>query len=110
MVVVVVVCRRAMMLIEALCFVFFFCVYWGNTDEFAPVKDTPGGTGDTPEKARGMISQQAQRWLKAAGATLVGGGGQGSDDGCEISPLMSYEGEGLESYKGKEVYVPFSLS
>ena len=76
-----------------------------KTDEFAPVKDAPGGPGDTPEKARGMISLQAQRWLREAGATLIGDDNQV----CEISPLISYAGEGLEGY-GNEVQLPFCLS
>lgn len=85
------------------------------SDEFAPVKDAPGGSGDTPEKARSMLSNQAQRWLEAAGAKLAiveGGDGSGDPESplCEISPLVSYGGEGLEGHGGKEVKVPFILS
>lgn len=93
------------------------------TDEFAPVKDAPGGTGDTPEKARSMLSNEAKRWVIAAGGKLVEGGEGGKGEGkkvvegveggereefcSEISPLVSYQGEGLrERVEGKEIVVP----
>jgi UDP-N-acetylglucosamine/UDP-N-acetylgalactosamine diphosphorylase len=71
-------------------------------DEFAPVKDAPGSGGDTPEKALGMLSAEAQRWVEAAGGVMVGDRALP----CEISPLVSYNGEGLE---GRVVKGPIAL-
>jgi len=74
---------------------------------FAGVKDAPGGKGDTPEQARRMMSEEARRWVVKAGGKLVGGGEGGEEEVSEISPLVSYRGEGLEGrVKGKEVVLP----
>lgn len=75
-------------------------------DEFAPVKNAPGSSTDSPDTARGMISRQAKRWAAAAGAKLSEGGEEGL---CEISPLVSYGGEGLGGRKGELLGVPFHL-
>ncbi|CAM9414031.1 unnamed protein product [Choristocarpus tenellus] len=81
-------------------------------DEFAPVKNAPGDTKDSPDTARGMISAQALRWVEAAGGkTSIGSkivnGGEGF---CEVSPLVSYGGEGLkEKVNGKALEVPFHI-
>lgn len=83
-----------------------------NTDEFAPVKDAPGGAGDTPERARRMLSEEAKRWVKSAGAAallppVVEEGGEEEEPVSEISPLVSYKGEGLAArVGGKEVQLP----
>jgi UDP-N-acetylglucosamine/UDP-N-acetylgalactosamine diphosphorylase len=75
-------------------------------DEFAPVKNEPGNPNDSPDTARQLISLQAKRWLKAAGAKLSGA----VDSLCEISPLVSYAGEGLEKFAGTEISLPCSLT
>lgn len=75
-------------------------------DEFAPVKNAPGATSDSPDTARAYLSSLGKRWVKNAGGILVGD----LDSICEVSPLTSYGGEGLEELvKGKEVECPFSL-
>lgn len=74
--------------------------------EFAPVKNAPGSSSDSPDTARAMISSVAKEWLQAAGATLTG---DVESDCCEISPLVSYAGEGLDDYKGKDVTCPFAI-
>jgi UDP-N-acetylglucosamine/UDP-N-acetylgalactosamine diphosphorylase len=82
-------------------------------EEFAPVKNAPGSAQDSPDTARQVLSQQAQRWLVAAGAVIVPGGsggtGESAESVCEISPLLSYAGEGLSSLRGKEVTLPCYL-
>jgi UDP-N-acetylglucosamine/UDP-N-acetylgalactosamine diphosphorylase len=95
-------------------------------DEFSPVKNAPGSTNDCPDTARFMISERAKRWLRDAGAILIetkknandgnesdnnhnGSSSISTSDCCEISPLVSYAGEGLEKYHGKEIQCPFHI-
>lgn len=74
-------------------------------EEFAPVKNATGK--DSPDTAREYLSNLAKSFLTKAGATLSDGDGGGVC--CEVSPLTSYAGEGLEDYKGKEVKCPFTI-
>ncbi|DAZ96780.1 TPA: hypothetical protein N0F65_005778 [Lagenidium giganteum] len=62
-------------------------------DEFAPVKNAPGTAVDSPDTARHLFSEQCKRWLLEAGATFD----DGSNGLCEITPSVSYNGEGLEA-------------
>jgi UDP-N-acetylglucosamine/UDP-N-acetylgalactosamine diphosphorylase len=81
-------------------------------DEFAPVKNAPGSATDSPDTARALLSDQAIRWLTAAGATTYDGGNDFDGDGvairkeCEISPLLSYGGEGLDHLFGAKIPLP----
>lgn len=76
-------------------------------DEFAPVKNAPGSASDSPDTARVLISNLAKTWVTAAGGRLTG---DTENDLCEISPLVSFAGEGLEDLvKGKDIECPFSL-
>ncbi|KAF5388575.1 hypothetical protein D9757_004704 [Collybiopsis confluens] len=66
-----------------------------RNEEFSPLKNAPGtGVDDAGTSRRDLLAQQ-RRFLERAGAKVK----DGID--IEISPLVSYAGEGLESQKGK---------
>lgn len=58
-------------------------------DEFSPVKNADGN--DSPKSAREMLGKLHRHWLIDAGVKLSG------DSLYEISPTLSYAGEGLSS-------------
>lgn len=63
----------------------------GREDEFSPLKNGPGSTSNNAETSRNDLLAMHARWLRAAGAEL--------EDGVqvELSPAITYSGEGLES-------------
>lgn len=67
-----------------------------RASEFAPVKNAPGSASDSPDTARQAIMSSHQRWVEEAGGSVT------SPEGVEVSPLVSYGGEGLDQLcKGK---------
>lgn len=65
-------------------------------EEFSPLKNAPGTGSDDPETSRKDLLNQQKRFLEAAGATVK------TEVEIELSPLVSYSGEGLASVKGQQ--------
>ncbi|KAL0965147.1 hypothetical protein UPYG_G00277400 [Umbra pygmaea] len=91
-------------------------------EEFSPLKNADGASLDTPTTARRSLLTQHYCWALAAGATFLDAQGkplpprirvtQDEDPPavCEISPLVSLFGEGLEQLLGhKALMTPFLL-
>ncbi|XP_054704798.1 UDP-N-acetylhexosamine pyrophosphorylase-like protein 1 isoform X2 [Grus americana] len=91
-------------------------------EEFSPLKNADTADKDTPTTARQALLAQHYRWALKAGARFLDENGcripeklslSGTEDApavCEISPLVSYFGEGLEVYmKNKDFPSPFVL-
>lgn len=68
-----------------------------RSDDFSPLKNAPGTGSDDPETSRRDLLNANRRWLRDAGAEV------GDDVEVELSPKVSYAGEGLEVVKGKKV-------
>lgn len=98
----------------------FACMEVKREDEFSPLKNAKvsvecahdpktyshrsQGTGeDDPDTSRKDILKQGQRFLEGAGAIVVS---ESEETGVEVSPLISYAGEGLEFLKGREIKAP----
>ncbi|KAG9314107.1 nucleotide-diphospho-sugar transferase [Chiua virens] len=64
-------------------------------EEFSPLKNAPGTGSDDPDTSRRDLLDQHRRFLENAGARLK----EGVE--IELSPLVTYAGEGLESVKGE---------
>jgi len=104
-------------------------------EEFAPLKNAEGKPDFTPTYCRNSLLALHQKWMRIAGAKLINdqgdeakqmgspaGENNNNDPGdnnnsekeytvtCEISPLVSYAGEGLRDYKGKSLQLPVLLN
>nr|XP_055163248.1 UDP-N-acetylhexosamine pyrophosphorylase-like protein 1 [Nyctereutes procyonoides] len=91
-------------------------------EEFSPLKNAASDARDNPAVTRRALLMQHYRWALQAGAHFLDACGArlpelpSLPDGteppaiCEISPLVSYAGEGLEMYlQGREFRSPFIL-
>ncbi|KAJ3272026.1 UDP-N-acetylglucosamine pyrophosphorylase [Borealophlyctis nickersoniae] len=71
-------------------------------EEFSPLKNATGA--DSPQTSRADILAQCARFVEAAGGKIQVKDGE--EKVVEVSPLVSYGGEGLEALKGKTVKSP----
>uniref|UniRef100_A0A0B7A6X1 UDP-N-acetylglucosamine diphosphorylase n=1 Tax=Arion vulgaris TaxID=1028688 RepID=A0A0B7A6X1_9EUPU len=91
-------------------------------DEFSPLKNADGPPKDTPTTCRQDLLNLHQRYILASGGRFVHPDGtpypdltkkqnRKEDDAavCEISPLVSYAGEGLEEVSNKSFVTPVLL-
>ncbi|KAJ7308108.1 hypothetical protein JRQ81_008616 [Phrynocephalus forsythii] len=91
-------------------------------EEFSPLKNADPASKDTPTTARRSLLSQHYRWALQAGVRFTDSKGHripevqslsGDEEPpavCEISPLVSYFGEGLDIYlKAKDVQSPLLL-
>jgi len=74
-------------------------------DEFSPLKNADTAAKDTPTTSRLALYKQHGRFLEAAGANVEGT----EDEAVEISPLVTFAGEGLEEYTGKLLKTPVTI-
>ncbi|KAG0324378.1 UDP-N-acetylglucosamine pyrophosphorylase, partial [Podila horticola] len=82
-------------------------------EEFSPLKNAPGTGQDCPETSRRDILQQHVRFIESAGGKVIVGEDDKQVEGAptlEISPLVSYSGEGLaEIVAGKSIKTPITI-
>ena len=101
--------KMELFLFDAFCLASNYCIVEvKKEDEFAPLKNSSHSSIDNPECARIKLQNLHLNYLKNAGAVLPSTQCLNSNEKlCEISPLTSYDGEGLENFKGKSISFPF---
>ncbi|KAI9807475.1 MAG: hypothetical protein M1825_005415 [Sarcosagium campestre] len=82
----------------------FACLEVRREDEFSPLKNAKGSGEDDQDTSKRDILQQGRRFVEAAGAVIVSESAESS--GVEVSPLISYGGEGLDFLRGREIMAP----
>jgi len=81
----------------------FACMEVRREDEFSPLKNARGTGEDDPDTSKKDILTQGAKWVQAAGGVIVS---EGDDTGVEVSPLISYGGEGLDFLKDRTIKAP----
>ncbi|XP_002162681.2 UDP-N-acetylhexosamine pyrophosphorylase [Hydra vulgaris] len=73
-----------------------------RSEEFSPLKNGPSESVCSPSSCKNDVSDLHLKYLLNAGAILKQENGK-TDFLCEVSPLVSYGGEGLSDYNGKVI-------
>lgn len=77
--------------------------------EFSPLKNSDASDSDNPTTCRTHLTSLHKRWIEKAGGVVISSAG--SPAIVEISPLVSYDGEGLAAIvSGKTFSSPVYLS
>lgn len=77
-------------------------------EEFSPLKNSDDAKNETPTTCRHDLYSQHYRWLLKSGAQFEETDNKNIE--CEISPLVSYNGEHLEEFaKGKVFKTPLHV-
>jgi len=76
-------------------------------DEFAPLKNGPAASADSPTTCRRSVSDYCRRMIAKAGGTVRES--LAKSDLVEISPLVSYSGEDLEGVVAGKTYESFPV-
>lgn len=81
-------------------------------EEFSPLKNAEGAKKDTPSTARQALYSLHRSFIEKAGGKIEPADGDDDSEAViEISPLISYDGEGLNRLvSGKSFKCPIVLS
>ncbi|KAL8766037.1 MAG: hypothetical protein Q9209_007066 [Squamulea sp. 1 TL-2023] len=83
----------------------FACMEVKREDEFSPLKNAKGTGEDDPDTSKQDILNQGRRWVQNVGG-IVESEGTPEETGVEVSPLVSYGGEGLEFLSSRTIKAP----
>ncbi|PGG98181.1 hypothetical protein AJ79_08951 [Helicocarpus griseus UAMH5409] len=83
----------------------FACIEVKREDEFSPLKNARGTGEDDPDTSKRDIMRQGERWIRAAGGVVITESEE-TTPGVEVSPLISYAGEGLGFLNGRNIKAP----
>ncbi|KAL9613154.1 MAG: hypothetical protein Q9167_002319 [Letrouitia subvulpina] len=83
----------------------FACMEVKREDEFSPLKNAKGTGEDDPDTSKLDILSQGRRWVQNIGGTVESETAL-EETGVEVSPLVSYGGEGLDFLKTRTIKAP----
>jgi len=80
-------------------------------EEFSPLKNGPDSAKSSPVSCRADLLRLHRSYLEKAGVELYAENGYSVEDSlCEISPLLSYGGEGLENLASYKMNISTSVN
>ncbi|KAL9011650.1 MAG: hypothetical protein Q9173_003528 [Seirophora scorigena] len=83
----------------------FACMEVKREEEFSPLKNAKGTGEDDPDTSKQDILNQGRRWVQNVGG-MVESEVAPEETGVEVSPLVSYGGEGLEFLQTRTIKAP----
>ncbi|KAL8713189.1 MAG: hypothetical protein Q9220_002710 [cf. Caloplaca sp. 1 TL-2023] len=83
----------------------FACMEVKREEEFSPLKNAKGTGEDDPDTSKQDILNQGRRWIQNVGG-IVESEAALEETGVEVSPLVSYGGEGLEFLQTRTIKAP----